>query len=181
LEAEKSSYGEEQEAAANSHGRTDEDQAPPSAYEISLFIDEVEDLICSGVSIPLTSRVLIDQEECLDTLEVLRTNLPWEMLEAKRVLSEQEGVLEQAEAEAEEIRQLAELQAAFILDRSQLVKMAETRAQELIARAEREAAQVLRLAEQDARDVYQGLGRELDLLMRDIKELVAARLKRLRD
>jgi adenylosuccinate lyase len=181
LRAEKSSYEEEQQAMDSSHGRTHEDQASPSAYEISLFIDEVEDLLCSGVSLPLTSRVLIDREQCLDTLEILRANLPWEMLEAKRILSEQEGVLEQAEVEAEEIRQLAERQAAFILDQSQLVKMAEARAYELMESKEREAAQLLGLAQQDARDLYQSLERELDLLVRDIKELLASRLGKLRD
>ncbi len=175
------SYAEDKQAVDGGHSRTYEDRTPPSAYEISLFIDEVEDLICSGFSIPLTSKILIDREQCLDTLEVLRTNLPWEMLEAKRILSEQEGVLELAEAEAEEIRQLAERQAAFILDQSQLVKMAEARTQELIEGAEREAAQLLELARQDARDLYQGLEQELDLLLRDIKELVAARLEKLRD
>jgi vacuolar-type H+-ATPase subunit H len=89
-------------------------------------------------------------------------------------------VLERAEIEAEEIRQRAERQAALILDQSQLVKMAEVRAQEVLEAAEQEAARRLQRAEQDARDVYQGLERELDLLLRDVKELVAARLGRLR-
>jgi len=162
-------------------GWTCEDQESPSPYEISLFMDELEDLLCSGHSIPLSSRALVDQEQCLDALEILRANLPWEMLEAKRILSEQEVVLAQAEAEAEEIRQLAERQAEFILDESHLVKIAETRARELVEAAEQEAAQILRLAAQDSRDLYQGLERELDLLLCDIKELLKSRLRGLGD
>jgi len=177
----KSSYRADREGTDSGYDRIYEDQAALSAYEISLFIDEIEDLLCSGVSMPLTSKALVDREQCLDVVQVLRTNLPWEVLEAKRILSEQEEVVLRAEAEADEIRQLAEQQAVFILDRSQLVKTAEARAQELMEAAEREAAQLVHLAEQDARDLYQGLERELDLLLRDIKELVAARLKKLRD
>lgn len=161
-------------------GGARDDQDLLSPREISLFIDEIEDVIHSGVSLPLTSKAVIDQEECLGTLEMLRANWPWEMLEAKRILSEEGQVLGRAEAEAEEIRQRAERQAAFILDQSQLIKVAEARAQEMIESAEKEAAQVRHQAQRDARDVYQGLEQELDLLLRDIKELVAARLGKLR-
>lgn len=181
MRTEKESYLEEQEAMDSGHGRTYDDQESPSPYEISLFLDELEDVICSGLSVPLTSRILIDQEQCLDALEILRANLPWEMLEAKRILAAQEAVLEQAEAEAEETRQLAERQAAFILDQSHLVKMAETRSQEVVEEAEQEAVQILRMAEQDARHLYEALERELDLLVSDIKELLASRLRELRD
>jgi vacuolar-type H+-ATPase subunit H len=187
------SYGEEaREAVDIGREAAYEDQVPLSAYEISLFIDEIEDLVCSGFSVPFTSKAIIDREQCLSGLHVLRTNLPWEMLEAKRILSEQEEVLERAEEEAEEIRQLAERQAAFILDQSQLMKAAEARVQEMIEIAEREStemmdaagresAELVRMAEQDARDLYQGLGRELELLLRDVMELVAARLGKLSD
>jgi vacuolar-type H+-ATPase subunit H len=102
------------------------------------------------------------------------------MLEARRILSEEGEVLGRAEAEGQEMIQRAERQAAFILDQSQLIKVAEARAQETMESAEKEAAQVLHRAERDARDVYLGLERELDLLLRDIKELVAARLSKLR-
>ena len=60
------------------------------------------------------------------------------------------------------------------------MKMAEVRAREVIEAAQQDAARTRDQAEQDARDVYEGLERELDLLMRDIRELVAARLRRLK-
>ncbi len=182
LKDDKSSYGgEDRKDPDGGHSSSYEERVPLTAYEIGLFIDEIEDLVCSGVSVPLTSKVFVDRQQALDALQVLRTNLPWEVMEARRVLSEQEDVLLRAEAEAEEMRQLAEQQAAFILDQSQLVRMAETRAQEVIESAEREAARLVNLAEQDARDLYRGLERELDLLVRDIKELVATRLAKPRD
>lgn len=175
-----SSHGGGHDDTSGGRGTDYDDLSLPSAYEMGLFIDEIEDLICSGVKVPLTSKAIVDHEQCLDTLQVIRANWPWQMSEAKRVLSAEGEVLERAEIEAEEIRQRAERQAALILDQSQLVKMAEVRAQEVLEAAEQEAARRLQRAEQDARDVYQGLERELDLLLRDVKELVAARLGRLR-
>lgn len=178
--AQQSFYGEEYEGMDEGLASPPEDQALLSPYEISLFIDEVEDLICSGITLPFTSKAVIDKEECLETLGVLRANWPWEMLEARRIVHEEGEVLERAETEAEKIRQQAERQAEFILDQSQLVKVAEVRAQEIIDSAHQEVAQMLERAEQDVRDVYQGLERELDLLLRDLKQLVAARLGKLR-
>jgi hypothetical protein len=157
-----------------------DDTEVSSVHEISVFVDEMEDLLCSAARVPLTSKALVDQEQCLATLDVLRANWPLEVLRAQRVLAKEGKVLEQAELEAERIKQRAERQAGLIMDQNQLVKMAEVRAQEIIEAAEQEADETRRRAEQDARDVYQGLERELDFLTRDIKELVAARLGRLR-
>lgn len=181
LRSERPSYAEELEAMEAGQNLTYEEQVPLSAHEVSVFIDELEDLLRSGYSVPLTSKAVVDRGECLNTLEVLRANMPWEMLEAKRILSHEEQVLERAQVEAEEITQLAERQAALILDQTQLLKAAEARAQEVMEAAEREAARVVRLAEKDARDLYHSLGAELDMLVHDIKELMAARLKELRD
>jgi len=176
----KTLFGEEFEGTDEGLDRVRDDQALLSPREISLFIDEIEDLIYCGVSLPFTSKAVIDQKGCLETLEMRRDHWPWEMWEARRILSEEGEVLGRAEAAAQEMRQRAERQAAFILAQSQLIKVAEARAQEMMESAEKEAAQVLHRAERDARDVYLGLERELDLLLRDIKELVAARLSKLR-
>jgi hypothetical protein len=157
-----------------------EDDDVTSVHEMSAFVDEIEDLLCSAVRVPLTSKAIVDQEQCLATLDVIRANWPLEVLQAQRVLAKEGKVLEQAELEAEQIKQRAERQASLIMDQNQLVKMADVRAREVIEAAQQEADHILRRAEQDARDVYEGLEHELDLLTRDIKELVAARLVKLR-
>jgi hypothetical protein len=153
---------------------------PPSPHEINPFIDEIEEMICSASKVPLTSKALVDQEQCLATLDVLRANWPLEVLEAQRVLAKEGEVIDRAEMEAEEIKRRAERQAGLILDQNQLIRVAEVRAEEVIESAQQEAARIRERAQQDARDVYEGLEHELDSLMRDIKDLVAARLKRLR-
>lgn len=151
----------------------------PAVHEISPFIDEIEEMICSATTLPLTSKALVDQEHCLAALDLIRANWPLQVLEAERLLAREHQVLEQAEREAEEIKRRAERQAALMLDQSQLVGMAEARAQEIIEGAEQDAARIVDRARHDVHDVYEGLERELDLLMRDIKDLVAARLSKL--
>ena len=168
------------EGLSAGRGRAYASGESPSVHEISPFIDEIEEMICSGARVPMTSKALVDQEQCLTTLDMLRANWPLDVLEAQRVLAKEGQVLEQADTEARAIRERAEREAMLILEQSQLVKMAEVRAREVIEAAQQDAARTRDQAEQDARDVYEGLERELDLLMRDIRELVAARLRRLK-
>jgi hypothetical protein len=100
-----SSYGEVYENKTGDRSSQLDDASLPFAYEMNLFMDEIEDLICSGVKVPLSSRVIIDEEQCLETLEAIRAAWPSEMAQAKRILLEEGEVLERAEVEAEEIRQ----------------------------------------------------------------------------
>jgi hypothetical protein len=181
IEADESYSEDDYEGLHVGNDRTYAMGEPPSVHEISPFIDEIEEMICSGARVPMTSKALVDQEQCLTTLDMLRANWPLDVLEAQRVLAKEGQVLEQADAEAQAIRERAEREAVLILEKSQLVRMAEVRAREVIDAAQQDAARTRDQAQQDARDVYAGLERELDLLMRDIKELVAARLRRLGD
>jgi hypothetical protein len=153
-----------------------EGQELPVVHEINPFLDEMEEMICSAPTLPMTSKALVDQEHCLAALDGIRANWPLEVLEAQRVLAAQAKVLQQAEVEAETIRQRAERKAAMILEQSQLIRVAEVRAEEIIDAAEQEAEKMLDRAHHDVSEVYVGLERELDLLVRDIKELVGARL-----
>jgi hypothetical protein len=74
-----SSHGGGHDDTSGGSGTDYDDLSLPSAYEMGLFIDEIEDLICSGVKVPLTSKAIVDQEQCLDTLQVIRANWPWQM------------------------------------------------------------------------------------------------------
>lgn len=179
---------EEPERPYAEEGRDGRDSGAASRFEageaayphdISPFIDEMEEMICSGATLPMTSKTLVDQDRCLAALDVIRANWPLEVLEAQRILAKEEQVLQQAEAEAEEIRQRARRQAAIILEQSELVRMAEVRAQELVETAEQDAARIRDRAQIDVRDVYEGLGRELELLIGDINQLVGTRLAKL--
>lgn len=141
------------------------------------LIDELEEAIASGVGIPLTSQGLIDKERCFQLIDLLRTSLPGEVVTARRIIESEGAVLADARAEAAQIRQRAEKEAALILEENQLMRMAEMRSQGIIQEGEKEAQKIVQEAESRAYEIYLRLEHALDLLKSELKETLASRTR----
>jgi len=107
--------------------------------DILYLIDELEARLTEGWRIPLTSKVVIDEEECFDIINEMRSRIPEEVRQAKKTERERERIIAQAHEEAERIVALAREQAKEELGEQEIVRGAETRAQIIIERAQQEA------------------------------------------
>ncbi len=110
--------------------------------DILYLIDELESRLTEGQRIPLTSRVIIDEEECFDIINEMRSRIPEEVRQAKRTEREKERIIAQAHEEAERIVALAREQALEVLGEQEILRVAEDRAQTIIERAQYEADKV---------------------------------------
>ncbi len=110
--------------------------------DILYLIDELESRLTEGRQIPFTSRVIIDEEECFDIINEMRSRIPEEVRQAKRTEREKERIIAQAHEEAERIVALAKERAHEVLGEQKIVKGAEARAQTIIERAQREADKI---------------------------------------
>ena len=110
--------------------------------DILYLIDELESRLTEGQRIPLTSRVIIDEEECFDIINEMRSRIPEEIRQAKRTERERERIIAQAHEEAERIVALAREQAREVLGEQEIIRVAGDRAQTIIERAQHEADKV---------------------------------------
>jgi cell division septum initiation protein DivIVA len=110
--------------------------------DILYLIDELESRLTEGRRIPLTSNVVVDEEECFDIINEMRSRVPEEVRQAKRTEREKERIIAQAHEEAERIVALAREQAKEVLGEQEIVKGAEARAQTIIERAQHEADKI---------------------------------------
>jgi len=110
--------------------------------DILYLIDELEARLTEGWRIPLTSKVVIDEEECFDIINEMRSRIPEEVRQAKKTERERERIIAQAHEEAERIVALAREQAKEELGEQEIVRGAETRAQIIIERAQQEAGKI---------------------------------------
>ena len=110
--------------------------------DILYLIDELESRLTEGRRIPLTSRVIIDEEECFDIINEMRSRIPEEVRQAKRTEREKERIIAQAHEEAERIVALAREQAREVLGEQEIVKGAEVRAITIMERAQHEADKI---------------------------------------
>jgi cell division septum initiation protein DivIVA len=110
--------------------------------DILYLIDELESRLTEGQRIPLTSKVIIDEEVCFDIVNEMRSRIPEEVRQAKRTERERERIIAQSHEEAERIVVLAKERANEVLGEQEIIKNAEARAQIIIERAQQEAAKI---------------------------------------
>jgi cell division septum initiation protein DivIVA len=118
---------------------------------------------------PLTSNVIIDRERAYDLLDQLRTAVPEEVRQAKRINEETERIVERAQEEAERILARAQEQAAFLIEERELTRAAEERSREILADAEAEGAEIRRGADEYAQSVLVHLEGECIKALQSIK------------
>lgn len=130
--------------------------------EIVYLIDRLESLINEAKRLPLTSGVIVNQEEFLSIIDQMRINIPLEIREARRLKTEREQVIAQAQAEAEKILAEAKGQVEGLLTEEQLLKAAREESAKIIEQARREAEKIRKGADEYAIEV---LGQLQDQLM----------------
>jgi hypothetical protein len=98
----------------------------PTPVDPSLaLIDRIENLLVSGVRVPMTSKVMLNEEDLFDLLDQLRETLPQEFQQAQQVLSHQAEILQEARNSAEKILQATKEKARAYLQESELLRQAQ--------------------------------------------------------
>lgn len=117
--------------------------------DIQHLVDRLEQILSESRRVPMTTTLMVDEEQVFNIIDQLRVAIPDEVRRANRVESEKERILAQAQEEAARIRQLAKQEAEELIRRDAIVASAHQRAENVLERAHHEA-EILR---RDA-DVY---------------------------
>ncbi len=137
--------------------------------DFQILLDRLEETITSASRLPMTSRVLVDEQECLDIVDQMRMALPTEIEHARRIMSEQETLLERARTEAARIVSEAEQRASRELQDHTLVRAARAQAVEIEQQARDEADKMYHDAEEYARQVLYKLSGRIDQALRTLR------------
>ncbi len=127
----------------------DQSQHRTAGVDIQRELNRLEETILDSPRIPLTRRTLVDEEQLLEQLDVVRLNLPPAFEEAEAIVRQKDEILQEAENYAQQIVEAAEQRAAQLLDETGIVRQAKIEAQQLwqMVQQECEAAQEQALAE----------------------------------
>jgi vacuolar-type H+-ATPase subunit H len=100
------------------------------------LIDEIEDIVEAGTSVPLTSRVMVNRDELLDIIKEIRIKLPDEIKQASWIKEERQRILDEAQKSASSMLNEAETRLEELVDNEEIVRQAKERAEEIIRKAE---------------------------------------------
>ena len=111
--------------------------------DILHLIDRLEELVAEARRMPIGQGVVVDRRRLLELVDQMRSSVPWEVREAEEIVSERDGILEEARREAEGVLHRAEMEAQERLEETALMQAAEREAQAVIERAEDRAQGML--------------------------------------
>jgi vacuolar-type H+-ATPase subunit H len=132
-----------------------------SVIEIQLLLDRLEAMLVESRQLPFTSGVVVDRDRFFDIINQMRISIPEEVKKAKRMQSERERLIAQANEEAERIVNLAREQAAALVQEHEVLLQAQVQAQQVLEQVRGEAQQVRAGADDYALLVLQQLEERL--------------------
>ncbi len=116
--------------------------------DILYLVDRLENLIAGSRRMPLVNQIIVKESEILSIIEQMRTTIPDEVKQSRRVIQEKERILAQAQADATTLLARAREEGERAVNREGLLKVAEERSQQLLQKTEEQVHQMIRRAEE---------------------------------
>lgn len=122
--------------------------------EVHELLEMLYTMISEAWGVPLgNDKCIIEREKALNLLEEVKTLLPVELAEAKRLVSARDEFITNAHREAESVRRAAEEHARHLVEEQEVVRVARARANELASSAESKANELRRVANEYVDDL----------------------------
>jgi len=115
------------------------------------MIDKIEELVEKSKKLPFSSNAIINENEIYDLLDELRSVLPEELKQARWIVKEREGMIDEAKRQSSRIVKEAEERARVLVSETEVLKNANRKAEELMSMVEAKA-RTIRLEAEDYAD-----------------------------
>ncbi|MGH7685648.1 MAG: hypothetical protein ACREN2_02355 [Candidatus Dormibacteria bacterium] len=142
------------------------------AESVIELIDQLEDMVAGSRRLPLSTSVVLNEDDLLELVDRIRLAIPDELVSARHTLDdsqrimtgaeeESERLLGRADQEAERVVREAREQSAVLVSQHHIVSQAQAQADALLSAAEEHAATVHRDADAYAREVMSHLEEQM--------------------
>lgn len=121
------------------------------ASRIEQIIEEIEEYIdgCKPQTFS-SSKIIVNREEMEELLNELRIKTPEEIKRYQKIITNRDGILNEAQQRAEDMLAQAQNQTAQLLDQSEIVQTAYQRAEEIMKQATEEAQRIVNQADAES-------------------------------
>ncbi len=134
------------------------------------LLNEMEELIENCARIPMTRKVLVDEDRLLDFMDRIRTTMPDEIRQAKWIIQEREKVIADSKREAERVLEDAQKEIEKQAEESEVARQARMVAEEIINKAKTIAQEIRDGARAYADDVLKSLAENTARVMEQIQQ-----------
>ena len=137
--------------------------------DILHLVDRLEELVNEGRRLPLSNKVMVDEQKIWDLIDQMRISIPEEVKKAKRTNQERDRIIAQAHEEAARMVDLKREEAAAMVSEHELTKSAEERAVTIVERAKRDAESLRADADEYVIQVLDNLGADLERALKEVR------------
>lgn len=106
------------------------------------LLDELEDIIDKGASVPFSGRCILDKDELLDVLQEIKLKLPEDLKQAKWIKEERQRILQEAQTESDNLIKSAEDKIIAMVNENEITKKAIVQGNQIIENARSNAQQI---------------------------------------
>jgi F0F1-type ATP synthase membrane subunit b/b' len=149
----------------------DRDDFAPDPEGISIFdvLDRLEAMVNQSRRLPLTSSIVVGEDEILEALDQIRVSLPDEIREARMVLETREARIREAGEQAEQILLAAQERAERLTHDHEVTRRAAAEADRMITEARDRSRKMRRDADDYVRDRMSELEAELSSALAQVR------------
>ncbi|HAL74047.1 MAG TPA: ATPase [Clostridiales bacterium] len=134
------------------------------------LLDRLENSIHSARSLPFSDSCLVDREEMIVLIGMIRESLPPELKQAKWLLEQNRQLIAEARKEAENIMREAESRMASMIDEHEVTVQARQQAAQTVEAANNSARQIRNGAIEYARKRLSDLEEQLTTMLVTIQK-----------
>ena len=100
--------------------------------DVMELIETLYTMVSEAWGVPLgNDKCIIEREKALEILDEIKTGMPVELAEAKRLVSARDEFISNAKREAESVRKLAEEKARSMVEEQEIIRIARARSSEI--------------------------------------------------
>src|SRR5437588_12353752 len=140
------------------------------SLDLQYLIDRLEALVTGAKRVPISGKLMLDEQELADLIDQMRTVLPEEVRAARKVLRERDSIISEAQQQADDLLKNAHEQAEMLLDQQGLMAEAEARANQYMEEVEGAAQDRINGADDYARQVLTQLREQLSRHLNTIEK-----------
>jgi len=137
--------------------------------DILHLVDRLEELFNESSSLPLTKKVVVDEDKMLDLIDQMRLAIPDEIKKAQSINNQKERIIAQSHEEANRTISLAKEQSEILVSKDAIVQEAKIIAEDITKRASNETELIKIEADQYAIDSLDHLEIELSKILTQVR------------
>jgi F0F1-type ATP synthase membrane subunit b/b' len=117
------------------------------ARDLEAYLYELRDIVENARTMPMSASVLVNRDDAVALVDDILRSFPEELRHARWLLKEKDQFLGQARREADDIIELARVQAERMVERTEIAREARRTAQHIVDDAQAQARQLVHEAE----------------------------------